>query len=421
MANAGSIPAHTGKPAARPRRPCSTGVYPRPHGEALARDVVALAGSGLSPPTRGSPRQAAVRIPGAGSIPAHTGKPPTKTGGRAGRRVYPRPHGEADRLKKLMIDAGGLSPPTRGSRPCEQRAAHRLGSIPAHTGKPIPTATKLGTFRVYPRPHGEALEAVATTNADLGLSPPTRGSRRQDGERARLRRSIPAHTGKPRCVATARRMSWVYPRPHGEASVIASSIALFSGLSPPTRGSLRQEVEDELKVWSIPAHTGKPCSATRCGSIRRVYPRPHGEAAMRSATASCRSGLSPPTRGSRRFVAATLVLVRSIPAHTGKPLRPSAISDAHEVYPRPHGEARSRFALHRTPPGLSPPTRGSHGQDDPVDVGLRSIPAHTGKPSRASRTARNVRVYPRPHGEAPAGAGRRIGDRGLSPPTRGSR
>ena len=171
---------------------------------------------------------------------------------------------------------------------------------------------------------------------------------------------------------------------------------------------------------SIPAHTGKPASASPPPGDNRVYPRPHGEAATTPACATGLDGLSPPTRGSRRGRDATPGERGSIPAHTGKPNRLMMLMAAPWVYPRPHGEAgvtNSRSSRRR---GLSPPTRGSRDIDVDVDVATGSIPAHTGKPRRTGAAAGSARVYPRPHGEAPLRPGSRARDPGLSPPTRGS-
>ena len=50
--------------------------------------------------------------------------------------VYPRPHGEAGVHRPQTASLDGLSPPTRGSPADPVRFVARLGSIPAHTGKP---------------------------------------------------------------------------------------------------------------------------------------------------------------------------------------------------------------------------------------------------------------------------------------------
>ena len=149
------------------------------------------------------------------SIPAHTGKPLVCTAACDQVGVYPRPHGEAFNRCASEIEAGGLSPPTRGSpapRPC---AARTGGSIPAHTGKPHSPRSRCGPLWVYPRPHGEAQERSGRGCPGRGLSPPTRGSRDRQSDHRVRNGSIPAHTGKPRRRRNAGPVGAVYPRPHG--------------------------------------------------------------------------------------------------------------------------------------------------------------------------------------------------------------
>ena len=113
-------------------------------------------------------------------------------------------------------------------------------------------------------------------------------------------------------------------------------------------------------------------------------------------------------------------MLRSIPAHAGKPYnRPPEVGII-RVYPRPRGEARPVPGDQKEERGLSPPTRGSlYGalRGKPMD---RSIPAHAGKPITSSKIKSNTQVYPRPRGEAAAVEFAAFLGIGLSPPTRGS-
>ena len=152
----------------------------------------------------------------------------------------------------------GLSPPTRGSPPGGSALASPRGSIPAHTGKPERTSERASERAVYPRPHGEAVEAELATATDHGLSPPTRGSLRVLEVLGQVPRSIPAHTGKPSPARGGVGWRQVYPRPHGEACWRWQVADYPDGLSPPTRGSLRVRHAGPSHRGSIPAHTGKP-------------------------------------------------------------------------------------------------------------------------------------------------------------------
>ena len=118
--------------------------------------------------------------------------------------------------------------------------------------------------------------------------------------------------------------SQVYPRTHGEKPNTGCQ-----GLSPYTRGNPRAMEDSPLRLLvmgSIPVHTGKP-------------------------TRFWAKGLSPYTRGNPHLGAFNLR--GSIPVHTGKPCK---------VYPRTHGET------------IKVKTSGRKG----------SIPVHTGKPLRGN-------------------------------------
>ncbi len=253
-----SIPAHTGKPLAAAEQDAERKVYPRPHGEADAIRLLEALEDGLSPPTRGSPFNAPAHKLRQGSIPAHTGKPLKGVLVALGGGVYPRPHGEAEAGHQDDDAAQGLSPPTRGSRLRAVRALRRQGSIPAHTGKPYAIRRRPARHGVYPRPHGEAFGVQAVILGGSGLSPPTRGSPRPASAVRTCYRSIPAHTGKPGVDFRPTRRYGVYPRPHGEATPTAGATCSGRGLSPPTRGSPRLPRSRPGTLGSIPAHTGKP-------------------------------------------------------------------------------------------------------------------------------------------------------------------
>ena len=334
-------------------------VYPRPRGEAASKLSDDWNDQGLSPPTRGSP-SARARFPGsAGSIPAHAGKPVWGRSGPGGVPVYPRPRGEAHRRIQKQRRVAGLSPPTRGSHSILNGIACRPGSIPAHAGKPLARLASGPHREVYPRPRGEAVVKTDSVFLTSGLSPPTRGSLRLHVLDFLEQRSIPAHAGKPVEVMYRQRVQSVYPRPRGEALRLGVACARFDGLSPPTRGSHTRSSQNRFTAGSIPAHAGKPRKLLLEVCEIRVYPRPRGEATAYSVPGHRSWGLSPPTRGSRPRSSRRARGSRSIPAHAGKPHVGRPCGDRSQVYPRPRGEARASPAIIGGERGLSPPTRGS--------------------------------------------------------------
>ena len=285
----------------------------------------------------------------------------------------------------------GLSPHTRGNPPIGRFLRSSIRSIPAHTGKPGIQVCGAVSLQVYPRTHGETRACLCGVDNAEGLSPHTRGNHLPPVAAAGLGGSIPAHTGKANCLRAVRsvmiavvfprtqrgksppcsflEVMRVYPRTHGETTVSTSSAGIVKGLSPHTRGNLRDFMPFDrgpYRLGSIPAHTGKPAVTLQLLYSRnyRVYPRTHGETCGSYAPSPSCQGLSPHTRGNLRLFHHPVSYLGSIPAHTGKPERRNLAS--------------GRML---TTSGLSPHTRGNRNCAatellNPLD-----------------------RVYPRTHGE----------------------
>ena len=177
-------------------------------------------------------------------------------------------------------------------------------------------------------------------------------------------------------------MRRVYPRTYGETTCRKSMGNLCGkGLSPHIRGNLPQVFTSHETYRGVyPRTYGE--TPDRCGingvyprSCRWVYPRTYGE------TSTVRCGLSPHILPP---------VIRSIPAHTGKPESvslsvPEGSIPAHTGKPVLAGGQQ----------GLSPHIRGNlmwrvyprtYGETHVAHTGKRdhsgSIPAHTGKPGR---------------------------------------
>ena len=193
-----------------------------------------------------------------GSIPAHAGKPSTVIRALDVEGVYPRPRGETLTLTTVSPHLQGLSPPTRGNRRTVPVEIIPYGSIPAHAGKPVWTPLRYLDAGVYPRPRGETLDTLFTGYNAAGLSPPTRGNRHPPVAGKPDAGSIPAHAGKPATGCRGSPAARVYPRPRGETPTIIPMAEIKEGLSPPTRGNLKQGDAWVSYPGSIPAHAGKP-------------------------------------------------------------------------------------------------------------------------------------------------------------------
>ena len=277
------------------------------------------------------------------SIPAHTGEPPLSYLTAAKGRVYPRTHGGTEILKKFPEVMRGLSPHTRGNHEPADADARTSGSIPAHTGEPVPGTLDGRHCRVYPRTHGGTTRRHVACLKDGGLSPHTRGNRWPGCNSRPTLRSIPAHTGEPSFRAVSPGVPRVYPRTHGGTGYRKGLRCGTLGLSPHTRGNHHPAAARTPVVGSIPAHTGEP-----------LLPR------------SPAAGFG------------------SIPAHTGEPWAASGPPWQAGVYPRTHGGTLFIMAPILPEWGLSPHTRGNLLLDAQARDPCGSIPAHTGEPSACS-------------------------------------
>ena len=65
----------------------------------------------------------------------------------------------------------------------------------------------------------------------------------------------------------------VYPRLCGGTSAITGRLASRTGLSPPVRGNLVENLAPDTQPRSIPACAGEPNNALRRLSTKPVYPR----------------------------------------------------------------------------------------------------------------------------------------------------
>ena len=275
----------------------------------------------------------------------------------------------------------GLSPPTRGSRRDRDRRSDGRRSIPAHAGEPTDSRRPASSVTVYPRPRGGAGTSSRPARWLTGLSPPTRGSHLVGMGAGLHDGSIPAHAGEPQTPRSPTIPTPVYPRPRGGADDAFPGALDPGGLSPPTRGSPHRVTVSGNRRRSIPAHAGEPSMRRPSSEMSRVYPRPRGGAHLERSSGLRLDGLSPPTRGS------PCILPRH--PYTGP------------VYPRPRGGADVMMPSSVAVRGLSPPTRGSRRDRDRRSDGRRSIPAHAGEPSTSSGQNRLSAVYPRPRGGAP--------------------
>ncbi len=285
-----------------------------------------------------------------------------------------------DRGTARTLDAGP-SPPARGSPLTIGDSATSLGSIPACAGEPWTGAPASDRARVHPRLRGGALSQRGRNGANMGPSPPARGSLPHHRAVIGAEGSIPACAGEPCCETLGYFLRRVHPRLRGGAGVWPLASAHVRGPSPPARGSPQPLTNASPPGGSIPACAGEPRSAPRAQTPRGVHPRLRGGAYVPPARPGIPSGPSPPARGSRRHPPTPRIDRGSIPACArgagwdGRPLL------AYE--------------------GPSPPARGSRPSVAPDSDVKGSIPACAGEPSAEASRGRPRRVHPRLRGGAP--------------------
>ena len=210
-----SIPACTGEPTEpsgpEPRRT----VYPRVYGGTAHKPDALSIVVGLSPRVRGNPTPARSTSLRLGSIPACTGEPPPKTAYSRIASVYPRVYGGTRQVKRDIKVMGGLSPRVRGNPRRPKTWPTPAGSIPACTGEPPSRTFRPAYNGVYPRVYGGTHCNTRSGRPNQGLSPRVRGNPKRLDKGTKVMGSIPACTGEPKAFSGSAPQGKVYPRVYG--------------------------------------------------------------------------------------------------------------------------------------------------------------------------------------------------------------
>ena len=420
LLEAGSIPACAGEPGAASVFGSVVRVYPRVCGGAVSPCMMLLLNEGLSPRVRGSHASPSGSTVRERSIPACAGEPRCVGRPASMWRVYPRVCGGARSGRQHLPRHQGLSPRVRGSHDRHAPRARSPGSIPACAGEPAISQPSATEARVYPRVCGGALQPVAITDADTGLSPRVRGSPPRTGRRRRGIGSIPACAGEPMIQARCKRSRRVYPRVCGGALYEDTNVWLDEGLSPRVRGSQSPGGRLGRIRRSIPACAGEPSGRTGRRSGSRVYPRVCGGAGGVHDAMAMFEGLSPRVRGSLAVNGTEVVAIGSIPACAGEPPWFRSRRCFPRVYPRVCGGASYFRNDAISSEGLSPRVRGSLRPHHAEIRQHGSIPACAGEPMVRENSTASVKVYPRVCGGALHDPDEMARVEGLSPRVRGS-
>ena len=216
--------------------------------------------------------------------------------------------------------------------------------------------------------------------------------------------------------------------------------AALRGSSPLTRGKHPVRDQEPERVGLIPAHAGKtpawrahrrPTGGSspltrgkrprrpQSTAIERAHPRSRGENSRCASASRTSLGSSPLTRGKPVCCLLRLFAYGLIPAHAGKTANGHPFCALARAHPRSRGENTPWLSHAWTQPGSSPLTRGKQSWLGVLFDGVGLIPAHAGKTTTASRSARAAGAHPRSRGENVVDRKPQMSITGSSPLTRG--
>ena len=170
---------------------------------------------------------------------------------------------------------------------------------------------------------------------------------------------------------------------------------------------------------NIPAHTGKTNTAFRQSARKPEHPRAYGENVFQLTGDGGQGGTSPRIRGKRGKLGRAGLVVRNIPAHTGKTVQRHQRAPHDAEHPRAYGENWEVKAERVSYCGTSPRIRGKPFHALPIPAQVRNIPAHTGKTRSGRRSGFPHAEHPRAYGENLSYLSSERGQRGTSPRIRG--
>ena len=252
-----------------------------------------------------------------------------------------------------------------------------------------------------------------------GSSPLTRGKQDPGSPKKQLCGLNPAHAGKTAPSTSSPWAGWAHPRSRGENSERTEYLKRGSGSSPLTRGKhLHASIENQRKRL-IPAHAGKTRTASPAECHSGAHPRSRGENVRDGRVVGDCQGSSPLTRGKQALGGVQDAQGGLIPAHAGKTSLPTPSARWRTAHPRSRGENTPAARLPATSTGSSPLTRGKRheGVDRGLDEGL--IPAHAGKTNGVGIWQSDAGAHPRSRGENERDRIFDRSDNGSSPLTRG--
>ena len=230
-------------------------------------------------------------------IPACAGNAPSRKPTSIPTAVHPRVCGERMHICAEHPDCGGSSPRVRGTPVPVRAEGAELRFIPACAGNARSSATRTATGTVHPRVCGERDSTSRSDLAAHGSSPRVRGTL--------------THTEMLLSLAP------VHPRVCGERQHRHHASELSPGSSPRVRGTLAAMVKSVVPNRFIPACAGNAPASPCSGKCCPVHPRVCGERAESQRPPRAFIGSSPRVRGTLIDDMADEMEDRFIPACAG--------------------------------------------------------------------------------------------------------
>ena len=317
---------------------------------------------------------------------------------------HPRIRGEHGSTARMSGFRVGSSPHTRGARADEPRHRRRQRIIPAYAGSTTSIASTPPWPRDHPRIRGEHASCCAEMLLAVGSSPHTRGARGRHYRLVRGLRIIPAYAGSTPLLRGLRRRRSDHPRIRGEHLMKYGLVIEAAGSSPHTRGARGQLAGRANDGRIIPAYAGSTNAGRERRRPGRDHPRIRGEHLPQSAMMTYLTGSSPHTRGALRLQMTEFLRMRIIPAYAGSTQARSASPWRWRDHPRIRGEHMAAYRLDLMTHGSSPHTRGAPVGFVGDHALFRIIPAYAGSTFVVSSAARRSMDHPRirgEHGEIP--------------------
>ncbi len=312
-----------------------------------------------------------------------------------------------------------VSPPTRGWTLDHETDAEVAAGFPAHAGMDPAGSCRTRRRSWFPRPRGDGPVDDERSEREGRVSPPTRGWTPTGHAGVQTGAGFPAHAGMDPRVHNAFGGGFGFPRPRGDGPDVEYMASCRLGVSPPTRGWTLDCVCRLRGNAGFPAHAGMDPLPVLRTEPPRWFPRPRGDGPRTSSTSVRRWTVSPPTRGWTPDEPSAVLTDAGFPAHAG--MDPAAYADwrSDERFPRPRGDGPYKDRWCGEGERVSPPTRGwTPDALQGIGLGL-GFPAHAGMdPVRLKVTIR-IPWFPRPRGDGPLYVAAQCAPESVSPPTRG--